>query len=112
MNAHQHWSFQRITAVVMMLIIPYFSYQFFSIGWGNYPALAHLFSDPCNCALWLMLLGAILYHGYLGITVICTDYIRCSCVSRTLIFATQFVFVFFWLIAMFSLCKIIVMRSL
>ncbi len=112
MNAHKHWSYQRITAMMMLFLIPYFGSYFFQLKGASYENWADFFANPCSCALWLMLTASILYHGYLGIDVITTDYIKCNIIKRTLLFSTQFVFIFLWLLALFALCKIIVVRSL
>lgn len=66
---------QRITAVILLLLIPWVLWFLFTIKDLNYPEVIQTLKDPINKALILLVIINGFYHGYLGIKNICLDYL-------------------------------------
>lgn len=76
-NPVHHWWFQRLSAVFMLFLFPWFIYVFthlFIIQ--DKLQIAHfILSHPLQVLIFFMLLFLILWHAVLGMQVIFEDYI-------------------------------------
>ncbi|WP_339047869.1 succinate dehydrogenase, hydrophobic membrane anchor protein [Candidatus Mesenet endosymbiont of Phosphuga atrata] len=76
-NPVLHWWFQRLSAVVMLFLFPWFIYIFthlFTIQ--DEQQIAHfILSHPLQVLIFFMLLFLVLWHAVLGVQVIFEDYV-------------------------------------
>ena len=70
----RHFIHQRVSALVLAVLLPYFLYSaFFALGSG-YEAARAWVAAPWNTLILLALLGAGAYHMRLGMQVVAEDY--------------------------------------
>lgn len=73
-----HWWFQRLSAVLMLFLFPWFIYIFtylFTIQ--NEQQITHfIISHPLQVLIFFMLLFLVLWHAVLGMQVIFEDYVH------------------------------------
>lgn len=72
-NPVTHWWHQRMTAVSMLILLPWFTYHF--VLSNEKHQLSCLHSKPHLLLLFILLLSAI-YHMILGLNIIIDDYIH------------------------------------
>ncbi|MGQ4002975.1 succinate dehydrogenase, hydrophobic membrane anchor protein [Francisellaceae bacterium CB299] len=96
---------QRVTAVIITL---YFGYLFIETlclshsGQLNYDSWHGLFTDGMFFRIaTLMAYLAVFFHAWVGIWIICGDYIKCAWASALVMlsFVLTYAFCFFWLFA-------------
>ena len=71
------WYWQRLSAVVLTLLLPLLLLLLFLLFFGHLdqPALLDVLDDPLTRILHSLLAAALLVHAYLGIKVIAEDYV-------------------------------------
>ena len=96
---------QRVTAVIITI---YFAYLFVETlclsysGQLNYDSWHGLFTDGMFFRIaTLMVYLAVFFHAWVGIWIICNDYIKCAWASALVMlsFVLTYAFCFFWLFA-------------
>jgi succinate dehydrogenase / fumarate reductase membrane anchor subunit len=78
-SAHEgttHWIQQRLTALLMVFLTPWFFYQVLTLPHGHYEALIVWFHNPLNALGMLLFLGVSFFHAVLGAKVIIEDYVN------------------------------------
>ena len=71
-----HWLAQRISAVLLLLLLPWLAYGLVClVGTGQQEAAAFI-ARPWNATLLLLSLLVLLYHGMLGLQVVIEDYVH------------------------------------
>lgn len=73
-NPTSHWLHQRITALIMVILLPWFLYYF--ILSDNQVLTENGILDPVNGLFLFLLLISALYHMVLGLLTIIDDYIH------------------------------------
>ncbi|QKX01149.1 succinate dehydrogenase, hydrophobic membrane anchor protein [Wolbachia endosymbiont of Dipetalonema caudispina] len=79
-NSIYRWWVQRISAVILLLLFPWFIYLYLSTFYTNYSLsfnekLLLAISHPLELLFFIVLLFCIFWHAVLGMQVICEDYI-------------------------------------
>jgi succinate dehydrogenase / fumarate reductase membrane anchor subunit len=72
---YDHWKKQRITAVALFFLYSWFLYTIYIFFKEPYQTAAQIIYSPFNLVIFLSLITVSIYHGCLGIKVICEDYI-------------------------------------
>lgn len=85
-----HWWAQRVTAVAMVPLVVWFVVNILRGMHSELYILAFI-GTPVNAVLALLLIGAALYHGMLGIQVVIEDYVHSKCRKLALLVLMQFV---------------------
>jgi succinate dehydrogenase / fumarate reductase membrane anchor subunit len=101
-----HYVYQRITAVVLLFIVPWFLYTVFQTRHAGYAEIVEIFSKPWSVALVFLMLVSGFFHGFLGIQTICLDYIPNLKTRLTIIFLVAALFVFLGVLGTFSLVRL------
>jgi len=71
-----HWLAQRISAVLLLLLIPWLMYALVvNAGAGHSEAVSFI-ARPWNAILLILSLLALLYHSMLGLQVVIEDYVH------------------------------------
>ena len=70
-----HWWAQRISAVALVPLAPWFLWRLGSLPTLRYEDLLHGFQDLGNGTLLAAFLLALLYHSELGVRVVLEDYV-------------------------------------
>ncbi|MCB1554018.1 MAG: succinate dehydrogenase, hydrophobic membrane anchor protein [Xanthomonadales bacterium] len=89
-----HWWVQRTTAVMLMLLSPWFIYFLVThIGMSREDLVAAI-GTPRNATLMGMFVVAACWHARLGLQVVVEDYIHVKWLEVTLQIAIQFLYGF------------------
>lgn len=84
-----HWVVQRISAVVLLLLLPWLAYAVICVGGSDYAAAAEFAARPWNAAFLLLTLLTLVYHGMLGMQVVIEDYVHHRGLELALHFAVR-----------------------
>lgn len=75
MRASTHWLHQRISAVIICLLIPGFWWFFYKLNMSSYSEFYILVSRPIVVLPLTFLFFFIIYHARLGLQVVLEDYV-------------------------------------
>ncbi|WCR58174.1 succinate dehydrogenase, hydrophobic membrane anchor protein [Wolbachia endosymbiont of Ctenocephalides felis wCfeJ] len=79
-SAH-HWWVQRVSAVILLFLFPWFIYSFSCTFYNNgslsfNEKLFQAIDHPLELLFFVILLFCVFWHAVLGIQVVCEDYIH------------------------------------
>ncbi|MCA4774385.1 succinate dehydrogenase, hydrophobic membrane anchor protein [Wolbachia endosymbiont of Mansonella perstans] len=80
-NSVHHWWVQRISAVILLFLFPWFIYSFSCALYANsslffYEKLFQTINHPLELLFFVILLFYIFLHTALGMQIVCEDYIQ------------------------------------
>ncbi len=102
-----HYVMQRLTACVLLVLVPWFLWNLLCVKELGYYAVLKNFANPYSATLLFFILVGGFLHGYLGIQTICTDYIPNSKIRSGAIFTVGALFSFLSMFATFCLVRLI-----
>ncbi|MDP1696451.1 MAG: succinate dehydrogenase, hydrophobic membrane anchor protein [Xanthomonadaceae bacterium] len=70
-----HWTAQRLSAVALALLTPWFVWLAIGLVGADQALAAARLGEPVNATLMLAYVGALLWHGQLGLQVVIEDYV-------------------------------------
>ena len=79
-----HWIFQRICAAILIFLVLWFGYSFFTMLVDN-SYIETFFSYMTNTVLAILFICTCLYHGCLGMQTVIEDYVSCKTARKTTI---------------------------
>jgi len=88
-GAH-HWWVQRLTAVALALLTPWFIWGVLHLIPGDHAQVRAALARPLNASLLLAFVLALFWHARLGLQVIVEDYIHTKWLEVGLQIAIQF----------------------
>jgi succinate dehydrogenase / fumarate reductase, membrane anchor subunit len=71
-----HWSTQRITAMALLILVPWFIYFAVSLLGADFVIVRAAIAKPLNATLLLGFVIAMFWHARLGLQVVIEDYIH------------------------------------
>lgn len=71
-----HWWMQRVTAIALLLLSPWFIYFAVSLIGADQLAVRAAIAQPLNATLLVSFMIAMLWHARLGLQVVVEDYIH------------------------------------
>ena len=74
-SGYGHWRWQRISAVITLILMVYFTYLMASLGPLNYPEARSFVATPHQGVALALLVIVGLFHAALGMQMIIEDYI-------------------------------------
>ncbi|MDA7705124.1 succinate dehydrogenase, hydrophobic membrane anchor protein [Rickettsiales bacterium] len=72
-----HWVFQRISAVILIFLVLWLGYSFFTML-SDPTYIETFFSYITNTVLAILFICTCLYHGCLGMQTVIEDYVSCK----------------------------------
>jgi succinate dehydrogenase / fumarate reductase, membrane anchor subunit len=88
-SGSHHWWYQRLTAIIISLMILWVISFFGDISKSNITtAISHL-RKPFNIIMLLILFFTVMYHAVLGMQVVIEDYISCRAYRFVLVVGIQ-----------------------
>jgi succinate dehydrogenase / fumarate reductase, membrane anchor subunit len=85
----QHWLAQRISAAMLLLLLPWLAYSFLHLAGASHAQAQEFVAAPWNATLLLLALLLLLYHGMLGLQVVIEDYVHHRALELSLHFALR-----------------------
>ena len=70
-----HWWSQRVSAVALLLLGPWFVLSLIAVGDLSYVNVVHWIAVPLHTVLLSLLVLAVAYHAQLGLQVVVEDYV-------------------------------------
>ena len=102
-----HWCWQRISAIITLILMVYFTYLMASLGPLSYPeALSFVATPHQGIALGLLLIVG-LFHAALGVQMIIEDYIPLASGRLALVMMARGVFAIASLVSLIAVGHII-----
>jgi succinate dehydrogenase / fumarate reductase membrane anchor subunit len=72
----RHWWVQRLTAVALMLLLPWFVWLALSLIGADQFTVRATIGQPLNATLMLAFVFALFWHAQLGLQVVVEDYVH------------------------------------
>lgn len=88
-NGTAHWWAQRTTAIALFPLGLWFVWRVLPHAGSDYAAFVAYLQCPCETVLMILLIGASLYHGQLGLQVVIEDYVHCDALKIILILGVK-----------------------
>lgn len=89
-----HWWLQRVTAVALALLTPWFIYSVLGLIGKDYATVRLSLAQPVTASLLLIYVLALFWHARLGLQVVIEDYIHQRGAEVALQLAVKLVYVF------------------
>lgn len=102
----RHYVLQRITACLLLVLIPWFLGNLFGLKDAGYKVIVKNFGNPYSAALLFFMLTSGFYHGYLGIQTICLDYLPNPRIRTIIGFMVGVMFIFLSVLGTFFLIRL------
>lgn len=80
-----HFWWQRVTAIVLMLLVPWLVGTLVSMVGADLDRVYDVFSRPYNVILMTLFVVALFWHAKLGLQVVIEDYVHNRAVELTLL---------------------------
>ena len=97
---------QRVSAIALLFLIPWFLYAIISASTGGYENAVAFMAQPWNAILMILVVGAAFYHMRLGMQVVIEDYIQKAGMKQGLLILNTFVCVGLFAATALSVLKI------
>jgi succinate dehydrogenase / fumarate reductase membrane anchor subunit len=101
-----HYVLQRITACLLLALVPWFLWNLFNLRDVEYQVIVKNFGNPYSAALLFVMLISGFYHGYLGIQTICLDYLPNPKMRTVISFMVGTMFIFLSVLGTFCLIRL------
>jgi succinate dehydrogenase / fumarate reductase membrane anchor subunit len=88
----RHWWVQRLTAVALMLLTPWFVYLVLGLIGADQFTVHTTLAQPLNATLLLAFVFALFWHAQLGLQVVVEDYVHVAWLEISLQIAIKFVY--------------------
>ena len=92
-SGYGHWRWQRISAIITLILMVYFTYLMASLGPLNYPEARNFVATPHQGIALGLLVIVGLFHASLGVQMIIEDYIPLASGRLVLVMAARAVFI-------------------
>ena len=92
-SGYGHWRWQRISAVITLILMVYFTYLMASLGPLNYPEARSFVATPHQGIALGLLVIVGLFHAALGVQMIIEDYIPLASGRLVLVMGARLVFI-------------------
>lgn len=102
-----HWWLQRMTAVALMLLTPWFAWFALGMIGGDQIAARERIADPVSACLLSAFVLALLWHARLGLQVVIEDYVH-GWQEIALQVASKFAYALAAIAALLAIARIVV----
>ena len=106
-NYSTAWIFQKLLAVIFLLLLIYLTFSLNSISLSSYIETTNWFSNKFNTLLFFVLFTSIILHSNLGLNSIIDDYIHKKESKKIIIVLKNSFLVIIYIIAIISLILLI-----
>jgi succinate dehydrogenase / fumarate reductase membrane anchor subunit len=102
----QHWWVQRVTAVVLALLTPWFLFLVLGLIGKDFATARLSLAQPVTASLLLIFVLALFWHARLGLQVVIEDYVHARLLEVALQLAVKLVFLFAAVLSVVSIGRI------
>ena len=106
-NGVHDWWMQRVTAVVLALLTPWFLIMVLGLVGKDYATTRLVFAQPISASLLLIFVLALFWHARLGLQVVIEDYIHARPLEVALQLAVKLVFLFAAVLSVVSIGRLV-----
>jgi len=107
-SAHEgtgHFIKQRVTAVILLVLVPLFLFQFLASLSSGYGGVMAWLGSPFGALVSFVMVSAMIAHMRIGLAVVIEDYVG-GRARRLLLLLNALTALALWLVAIFALIKI------
>jgi len=101
-----HWWAQRVSAVALVLLTPWFLLALMAIGDLSYANVVAWIAAPMNTVLLSLLVLTVTYHAQLGLQVVVEDYVAGKGTRMVTMLVINFGLIVLGLLGVFSVLRI------
>ena len=101
-----HWWLQRLTAIALALLSPWFVFFMVSHRGNGYVQMHVALADPINASLMVCFVLAMLWHARLGLQVIVEDYVHVRWVEVALQVTIRFAYTLAAVLSVLAIARI------
>ena len=100
-----HFIQQRVTALALLALVPWFLYSIVTAYEGGYLAGKVWISNPINAVFLALALTAAFFHMRLGVQTVIEDYISKHGTRSALLILNTFAVIVMWALSVFSILR-------
>ena len=101
-----HWWMQRVSAVGLLLLAPWFLLSLLALGDLSYTSVVGFVAAPLNTVLLSLFVITLCYHAQLGVQVVIEDYVPAKGPKILLLLAVNFALLLGAVLGVFSVLRI------
>jgi succinate dehydrogenase / fumarate reductase membrane anchor subunit len=101
-----HWWLQRVTAIALALLGPWFAVSLLMQPKLDYAHAHAWLASPANAVLMLLFVPALVYHSWLGVVVVIEDYVPAKSKKLTALVVVQFLHLVVGAAALYGVLKV------
>jgi len=101
-----HWWWQRLTAIALVPLTLWFVWSAICLAGADYGAAREFFASPWRATLMIIFLGALLFHGQLGLQTVIEDYVHSGGTRMFLLIAIKFAAVILGVASVLAVLKL------
>ncbi|MES1196187.1 MAG: succinate dehydrogenase, hydrophobic membrane anchor protein [Steroidobacter sp.] len=100
-----HWWSQRVSAVALLLLAPWFLLSLINLGDVSYASVTLWITSPIHSVLLSLFVVAVSYHAQLGLQVVVEDYVSHKGTRMVVLLVINFALLLLAVIAVFSVLR-------
>jgi succinate dehydrogenase / fumarate reductase membrane anchor subunit len=101
-----HWWAQRVSAVGLVLLAPWFVMSLIALGDLSYVNIVSWIASPVNTVLLSLLVLTVSYHAQLGLQVVVEDYVAHKGIRMLTMLVINFTLLVLGVLGVFSVLRI------
>ncbi len=101
-----HWWAQRVSAVGLVLLAPWFVMSLIALGDLSYVNIVSWIASPVNTVLLSLLVFTVSYHAQLGLQVVVEDYVAHKGIRMLTMLVINFTLLVLGVLGVFSVLRI------
>lgn len=101
-----HWWMQRVTAVALLLLGPWFLLSLISLGDISYASVTAWIASPLHSVLLALLVVVSSYHAQLGMQVVIEDYVPHKATRMITMLVINFALLLLAVLGVFAILRI------
>lgn len=102
-HGYGHWKMQRLTALALVFLYVWFIYIVCMFFIKPHNAIMAILYSPISLVMFMITITTSIYHGVLGIKVVCEDYIHNIGLRTAVLIAVYFFSIATVILAVFML---------
>lgn len=101
-----HWWMQRVSAVGLLLLAPWFLLSLIGLGDLGYASVSAFVAAPLNTVLLSLFVLTVCYHAQLGLQVVIEDYVAAKGAKVLLLLVVNFVLLLAGVLGVVSVLRV------